>query len=101
MNIVSNNFSNALKKIGLKYWINNPIVGIVSAISACATVLFIDEIINPTGHSLIYFQTTFWLWMTVLFSTFADSYAESKIEHHQNSEGYYEASLLITHLTQN
>ena len=99
MNIVSSTFSNSLKKIGLKYWINNPIFGIVSAISACATVLFIDEIINPTGHSLIYFQTTFWLWMTVLFSTFADSYAESKIEHPKNSKGYYEASVLIKKLT--
>lgn len=101
MNIVSDTFSNALKKIGLKYWVNNPILGAVSAISACATVLFINEIINPTGHTLIYFQTTFWLWMTVLFSAFADSYAESKIEHHPNAQGYGKASLLIKKLANN
>jgi K+-transporting ATPase ATPase B chain len=99
MNIVSNILFNSIKKIGLKYWINNPIIGIVAAISLCATIVFIGEIINPTGHVHIYFQTTFWLWMTVLFSTFADSYAESKIEHYQTHDGYYQASLLIKKLT--
>jgi K+-transporting ATPase ATPase B chain len=99
MNIVFNILFNSIKKIGLKYWINNPIIGIVAAISLCATIVFIDEIINPTGHVHIYFQTTFWLWMTVLFSTFADSYAESKIEHYQTHDDYYQASLLIKKLT--
>jgi K+-transporting ATPase ATPase B chain len=99
MNIVSNILFNSIKKFGLKYWINNPIIGIVAAISLCATIVFIGEIINPTGHVHIYFQTTFWLWMTVLFSTFADSYAESKIEHYQIHDDYYQASLLIKKLT--
>ena len=99
MNIVSNIFLNTIKKIGLKYWINNPIIGIVSAISLCATVIFIDEAIRPTGHFHIYFQTTFWLWMTVLFSTFADSYAESKNEHYHTHASHYQASPLIKKLT--
>jgi K+-transporting ATPase ATPase B chain len=98
MNIVSDQLSKALKKIDLRYWINNPILAVVLVISACATLLLIDELINPTGHRLIYFQTTFWLWMTILFSVLADIYAESKIKPHQPDENEYGASLLIKKL---
>ncbi|GAB4168001.1 MAG: potassium-transporting ATPase subunit KdpB [Rickettsiaceae bacterium] len=82
MNIVSSTILlNTIKKLSPRYLAGSPMLAIVAVISCIATALLFREIYLPDGQISLYLQIVFWLWMTVLFSTFADSYAESKMEY--------------------
>jgi K+-transporting ATPase ATPase B chain len=70
---------NALKKMSPRTCIGNPILSIVFITACLATILLIQEITFSTGHIALYTQMVFWIWMTLFFSTLADSYAESKL----------------------
>ena len=70
---------NALKKMSPRTWIGNPMLAIVFITACLATILLIQEITFSTGHIALYTQMVFWIWMTLFFSTLADSYAESKL----------------------
>lgn len=61
-----------------------------------ATLLLIREIQFATVNVALYFQMTFWIWMTLCFSTFADSYAESKM--HYIDEDYNNQNKSVTYI---
>ena len=72
---------NALKKMSPRTWLGNPMLAIVFITACIATILLIQEITFSTGHIALYTQMVFWIWMTLFFSTLADSYAESKLRY--------------------
>ena len=74
---------NAIQKMGPKYLLSNPMLAIIFVIACTATVLFLSEINFPTGHITLYGQMIFWIWMTLFFSTLADSFAESKLNYNK------------------
>ncbi len=82
------------RKLQIVNFINNPILGAITFIAILATFAFLQEIVHPSGHILIYFHTTFWLWMTVLLSIFADGFAESMAKY----KHYSVQDLYVTHL---
>ncbi len=71
----------ALKKMSPRTWLGNPMLAIVFITACIATILLIQEITFSTGHIALYTQMVFWIWMTLFFSTLADSYAESKLRY--------------------
>ena len=83
---IHNIFFDALLKMRPKHLINNPMLFIVFIFACIATVLFLKEVKLANGHIGLYFQMTFWIWMTLFFSSFADSYAESKMHYHDEDE---------------
>ena len=70
---------NAVQKIRPEHLLDNPMLAIIFVIACIATILFLSEINFPTGHIALYGQMIFWIWMTLFFSTLADSFAESKL----------------------
>ncbi|MBN8511778.1 MAG: HAD-IC family P-type ATPase [Rickettsiales bacterium] len=82
------------RKLQIINFINNPILGAITVIAILASFAFLQEIINSSEHILIYFHTTFWLWMTVLLSIFADGFAESMAKY----KHYSVQDLYVTHL---
>ena len=83
---IHNIFFDALLKMRPRHLIHNPMLFIVFIFACIATVLFIKEINFANGHIGLYFQMTFWIWMTLFFSSFTDSYAESKMHYHDEDE---------------
>lgn len=76
-----NIFFNALLKMRPGYFIHNPIIFIVFIFACGATLLLIREVQFATANVALYFQMSFWIWMSLYFSAFADSYAESKMHY--------------------
>ncbi len=72
---------NAFQKMSPRSWLNNPMMTIVFIVACLATALFLRELNLSTGHASLYAQMIFWIWMTLFFSTLADSYAESKLSY--------------------
>ncbi len=70
---------NALRKMRLRYLLHTPMLAFIFVVACLATALLLKEINSPTGHVALYSQMVFWIWMTIFFSTLADSYAESKM----------------------
>ncbi|MDP5109773.1 MAG: HAD-IC family P-type ATPase, partial [Rickettsiaceae bacterium] len=91
-----NIFFNALLKMRPGHFIHNPMLFIIFIFACAATLLLIREIQFATVNVALYFQMTFWIWMTLYFSTFADSYAESKM--HYIDEDYNNQDKSVTYI---
>lgn len=78
---IYNIFFNALLKMRPGHFIHNPMLFIIFIFACAATMLLIREIQFATVNVGLYFQMTFWIWMTLYFSALIDSYAESKLHY--------------------
>lgn len=96
---IHNIFLDALLKMRPRHLINNPMLFIVFIFACAATILFIKEVNLANGHIGLYFQMTFWIWMTLFFSSFADSYAESKMHYHDEDEDELKSTSYIKKVT--
>ena len=67
----------AVKKLNPAVLIRNPVMFVVEIVSILATLLVVFDAAGgrPIGLSL---QVTIWLWLTVLFATFAEALAEGR-----------------------
>ncbi|MEO8678832.1 MAG: potassium-transporting ATPase subunit KdpB, partial [Vicinamibacterales bacterium] len=65
-------------KLDPRVQIKNPVMFIVEAGSLLTTVIFVQELMNGTGHPGFTGQVAFWLWFTVLFANFAEAMAEGR-----------------------
>ena len=89
---------NAFQKMGPRSWLNNPMLAVVFIVACLATALFLKELNLPTGHASLYAQMLFWIWMTLFFSTLADSYAESKLSYKDLPHKQKISTLLVKRL---
>jgi len=76
----------ALHKMRPAHLIHNPMLFIVFIFACMASMLLLKEINLASDHISLYFQLTAWIWLTLFFSAFADSYAESKMHYHDEDE---------------
>lgn len=96
---IHNIFLDALLKMSPRHLIRNPMLFIVFIFACIATALFIKEVHFANGHIGLYFQMTFWIWMTLFFSAFADSYAESKMHYYNEDENEHKSVSYIKKIT--
>src|SRR5260370_18726511 len=69
-------FGSAFAKLDPRLMIKNPVMFVVEIVAALTTVIFLRQL-GTAGESLAFtFQIILWLWFTVLFATFADSFPE-------------------------
>ncbi len=68
-------FLESLKKLNPLNLLHNPVI-FITEIGAFITTF--DTIFLPNEHLAFYIQVSIWLWLTVLFSNFAESIAEAK-----------------------
>jgi K+-transporting ATPase ATPase B chain len=67
----------ALRGLDPRRLVRNPVIFVTEVVAALVTVICIRDAFSgqPIGFN---FQIALWLWLTVLFSTFAESLAESR-----------------------
>jgi len=65
-------------KLDPRIQVKNPVMFIVEVGSLLTTMVFVQELVAGTGHSLFTGQVAFWLWFTVLFANFAEAMAEGR-----------------------
>jgi potassium-transporting ATPase ATP-binding subunit len=70
---IHNIILNAIFKMRPAHLVHNPMFFIVFMLACVATILFIKEVNLAGGHISLYFQLTAWIWLTLFFSSFADS----------------------------
>ena len=70
----------SVKKLNPVYQIKNPVMFVVEVGSVLTTALFFHAVITGGGEAPPGFilQISIWLWVTVLFSNFAESMAEGR-----------------------
>jgi K+-transporting ATPase ATPase B chain len=75
--IISRAARDALAKLNPTQLIRNPVIFTTEVVSALVTVLAIRNIVTgqPAGFTI---AIAFWLWLTVLFATFAEAVAEGR-----------------------
>lgn len=67
-------------KLNPLYQLRNPVMFVVFIGSILTTILYITQLIEPTGNEAPWFilAVSLWLWFTVLFANFAESIAEGR-----------------------
>ncbi|MBP9842001.1 MAG: potassium-transporting ATPase subunit KdpB [Simkaniaceae bacterium] len=68
-------FFRSLKKLNPFALLHNPVM-FITEIGAFITTL--DCLFIPSEHPMFYIQVSIWLWLTVLFANFAESFAEMR-----------------------
>lgn len=69
----------AIRKLDLRIQIENPVMFSVEIGGILTTLAFVYEIFVVTGESVLFTgMVSVWLWLTVLFSNFAESLAEGR-----------------------
>ena len=71
----------AFRQMGSLYQAKNPMFLFVLIISCLALIIFSKQIFYQTDKILLYGQITFWLWVTIFFSSLVESIA---ISHNPN-----------------
>lgn len=92
-------FWSSLRKIQPKYLARNPMLLLVFFLACLATIMLIRELDLNRGNIALYFQLSFWIWMTLYFSAFADSYAESKMHYYEEEKEIEENNTLLARIT--
>jgi K+-transporting ATPase ATPase B chain len=90
---------NALHKMRPSHLLHNPMLFFVFILACLATMFLIKEINLSNGHIALYSQMTIWIWLTLFFSSFADSYAESKMHYHDDDDDEIEPTNYIKKLS--
>ena len=65
----------AFAKLDPRVLIRNPVMFVTAIVAALSTVLLVKGIATGTGNPAFEGQLVFWLWLTVLFGTFAEALA--------------------------
>jgi K+-transporting ATPase ATPase B chain len=68
----------ALRKLDPRQMWHNPVMFVVEVVATLTTVLFIRDVIAGRPGLGFAFQINLWLWLTVLFATFAEAVAEGR-----------------------
>lgn len=68
----------AFIKLDPRHLIRNPVMFVTALVAALSTLLLVRGLATGTGNALFEGQLVFWLWLTVLFSNFAESQAEGR-----------------------
>jgi potassium-transporting ATPase ATP-binding subunit len=70
----------SVRKLNPAYQIKNPVMFVVEIGSVLTTLMFLHAIVTGKGEASpsFIFQIAVWLWITVLFSNFAESMAEGR-----------------------
>ncbi|WP_448658352.1 potassium-transporting ATPase subunit KdpB [Sphingomonas sp. CJ99] len=68
----------ALIKLDPRHLIRNPVMFVTALVAALSSLLLVRGLATGTGNALFEGQLVFWLWLTVLFSNFAESLAEGR-----------------------
>ncbi|MEI7610413.1 MAG: HAD-IC family P-type ATPase, partial [Rhodospirillaceae bacterium] len=68
----------AFRKLDPRHLVRNPVMFAVAVVATLVTVLFIRDALNHAGNLLFTGQILAWLWITVLFATFAEAVAEGR-----------------------
>ena len=68
----------AFRKLDPRQLIRNPVMFAVAVVATLVSVLFIRDAVNHASGLLFTGQIMAWLWVTVLFATFAEAVAEGR-----------------------
>ncbi|PDT46768.1 K(+)-transporting ATPase subunit B [Sinorhizobium fredii] len=68
----------AFRKLNPKALARNPVMFVVTVVSALTTVLLFRDLITGGENIGFSFQIVIWLWFTVLFANFAEAVAEGR-----------------------
>ncbi|OAP39832.1 potassium-transporting ATPase subunit B [Sinorhizobium glycinis] len=68
----------AFRKLDPRTLARNPVMFVVAAVSALATLLLVRDLSAGGGNIGFSFQIVVWLWFTVLFANFAEAVAEGR-----------------------
>ena len=64
---------NAFSRMKLAHQAKNPVFLLLFVLGCIALIIFLQQIFYQTDNIFLYGQMTFWLWMTVFFSSLAES----------------------------
>jgi K+-transporting ATPase ATPase B chain len=76
--IIGQAVADSFRKLDPRLQFRNPVMFIVEVGSLVTTMVWIQELVGGTGHSLFTGQVAFWLWFTVLFANLAEAMAEGR-----------------------
>jgi potassium-transporting ATPase ATP-binding subunit len=76
--IVSGAVIDSFRKLGPRVQVKNPVMFIVEVGSLLTTIIWMQELVDGSGHPMFTGQVAFWLWFTVLFANFAEAMAEGR-----------------------
>lgn len=66
-------------RLNWRYQVRNPVMFLVFVGSIATTLIFLSEVLSPSGEPLWFIGfVAFWLWFTLLFANFAEAVAEGK-----------------------
>ena len=68
----------SLTKLDPRELVKNPVMFTVEMVALAATVLTVRDLITGAAGSSFQIQLVIWLWVTVLFATFAEAVAEGR-----------------------
>ena len=68
----------AFRKLDPRHLIRNPVMFAVAVVATLVTALFVRDALHQAGNLLFTGQILAWLWITVLFATFAEAVAEGR-----------------------
>ncbi|HTM76886.1 MAG TPA: potassium-transporting ATPase subunit KdpB [Devosia sp.] len=68
----------ALLKLDPRQLIRNPVIFVTEVVAVFVSALFIEDLVGGVGAPAFTGQIALWLWLTVLFATFAEAVAEGR-----------------------
>jgi len=68
----------AFVKLDPRQLVRNPVIFVTEVVAVLVTLLFIRDLVVPTGDPQFSGQVAAWLFFTVLFATFAEAVAEQR-----------------------
>ena len=60
-----------------RYLVTNPVMFVAEVAAAFNTAFLLRDLLTRSGQRAFEFQAAFWLWLTVLFATFAEALADA------------------------
>src|SRR4051794_7943340 len=67
----------AFLKLNPRYLVTNPVMFVAEVAAALNTAFLLRDLLTRSGQRAFEFQAAFWLWLTVLFATFAEALADA------------------------
>ena len=68
----------AFVKLDPRLLMRNPVIFVTEVVAALVTLFFTRDLISGNGDAVFSGQIAVWLWITVLFATFAEAVAEGR-----------------------
>src|SRR6202047_2940522 len=65
-------------KLDPRLMMKNPVMFVVEVVATLTTVIFLRDLVTGGANLGFTFQIILWLWVTVLFATFAEAVAEGR-----------------------